>query len=300
MTTSREKIIKFEGCYHGHGDSFLIAAGSGALAFGVPDSQGVTKGVASDTLTAVYNDLESVRSLFSANPGTISCVIVEPVAGNMGCIPPEPGFLEGLRDICTQEGALLIFDEVMTGFRLALGGAQERLGVSPDITCLGKIIGGGMPVGAYAGPAEIMDYVSPAGPIYQAGTLSGNPVAMHAGLTMLSLLRDQPEIYAKIDAATQALDEGLTGVCSQIGIPYHINRVGSMMTLFFREGPVRNLDDAKAADSERFGKFFKAMLSRGVYLPPSPFEAFFISTCIEEAEVAHIVQAARESLEEIL
>lgn len=298
--TNREKIIKFEGCYHGHGDSFLISAGSGALTFGVSDSQGVTKGVAEDTLTAVYNNLESVRSLFAANPGAISCVIVEPVAGNMGCILPEAGFLEGLREICSQEGALLIFDEVMTGFRLALGGAQERLGVQPDLTCLGKIIGGGMPVGAYGGSTEIMDYVSPAGPIYQAGTLSGNPVAMHAGHTMLRLLRDNPEVYTQIDAATEAIDRGLTEVCREKGIPFHINRLGSMMTLFFREGPVRNLDEAKAADGARFGAFFKAMLSRGVYLPPSPFEAFFISSKIGEKEIAHIIQAARESLEEIL
>lgn len=298
--TGRDKMVKFEGCYHGHGDSFLIAAGSGAMTFGIPNSPGVTKGTASDTLTARFNDLESVETLVKANPGQIAAVIVEPVAGNMGTVAPAEGFLQGLRDICTREGIVLIFDEVMTGFRLAVGGAQELYGILPDMTTMGKIIGGGMPVGAYGGKQEIMDFVSPLGPVYQAGTLSGNPVAMHAGLAMLSHLRNNPQIYGQIDLATQAICDGLASICEKMEIPYTVNRVGSMATLFFRKGAVRNYDEAKGSDTTLFGKFFKAMLKRGIYLPPSQFEAFFVSASIGETEINQILEAAEDSLSEIL
>lgn len=297
--TGRDKIVKFAGCYHGHGDSFLIAAGSGAMTFGVPDSAGVTKGVAEDTLTATFNDLDSVRTLVAANPGEISCIILEPVTGNMGVIVPDEGFLQGLRTLCDEAGILLIFDEVMTGFRLAPGGAQERLGVTPDITTLGKIIGGGMPVGAYGGKAEIMDYISPLGPIYQAGTLSGNPVAMHSGFAMLSHLDTHPEIYPALDLSTEALALGLSGILSAHGIPHTVNYIGSMFTVFFREEPVRNFEDAKSCDTQLFGRFFHSMLKRGVYLAPSAFEAIFVSTCIQDDEIQHILQAAKDSMAEL-
>ena len=294
--TGRDKIIKFAGCYHGHGDSFLIAAGSGAMTFGVPDSAGVTKGVAEDTLTATFNDLENVRALVEANPGEVACIILEPVTGNMGVIVPDDGFLQGLRSLCDEHQIVLIFDEVMTGFRLALGGAQERLGVLPDLTTLGKIIGGGMPVGAYGGKAEIMDYISPLGPIYQAGTLSGNPVAMHSGHAMLSHLKDNPGIYPSLDNSTQALAQGMGGLFKAHGIPHSVNYIGSMFTIFFREEPVRNFEDAKSCDTELFGRFFRAMLERGVYLAPSAYEAVFVSTCIGEAEIQHILEATEASL----
>ncbi|MBL0015005.1 MAG: glutamate-1-semialdehyde 2,1-aminomutase [Bacteroidetes bacterium] len=296
--TKREKIIKFSGCYHGHGDSFLIAAGSGLMTHGVPDSQGVTKGVAADTLTAGYNNLEDVRQLVAANPAQIAAIIVEPVVGNMGTVLPEPGFLEGLRSICDQNGILLIFDEVMTGFRLSLGGAQELLGVKPDITTLGKIIGGGLPVGAYGGRAEIMDYISPQGPIYQAGTLSGNPVAMAAGKAMLELLKADAELYKRLDSVTALLDQKMKALFEKAGIPMTINRIGSMITFFFHSGPVRSYDEAKTADTALFAKFFKGMLHRGIYLAPSQFEALFISNCITESEVNLIVAAAEDWLVE--
>lgn len=296
--TKREKIIKFSGCYHGHGDSFLIAAGSGLMTHGVPDSQGVTKGVAEDTLTAGYNNLEDVRQLVAANPAQIAAIIVEPVVGNMGTVLPEPGFLEGLRSICDQNGILLIFDEVMTGFRLSLGGAQELLGVKPDITTLGKIIGGGLPVGAYGGRAEIMDYISPQGPIYQAGTLSGNPVAMAAGKAMLELLKADAELYKRLDSVTALLDQKMKALFEKAGIPMTINRIGSMITFFFHPGPVRSYDEAKTADTALFAKFFKGMLHRGIYLAPSQFEALFISNCITESEVNLIVAAAEDWLVE--
>lgn len=294
--TERDKFIKFEGCYHGHGDSFLIAAGSGLVTLGVPDSPGVTKGTAADTLLARFNDLAQVQELASKHKGEIAAIILEPVAGNMGLVLPEPGFLEGLRNLCDAEGIVLIFDEVMTGFRLSLGGAQEVLGVMPDLTCLGKIIGGGLPVGAYGGKAEIMDYVSPAGPIYQAGTLSGNPVAMHAGLTMLSILRDDPEIYSRIDQTTATLAEGMQQRFDAAGVPLCINRIGSMITFFMQDGPVRNFDESKQSDLDRFGAFFRAMLERGVYFPPSQFESLFVSNCIGSVEVDHILSATEESL----
>ncbi|MCL4103775.1 UNVERIFIED_CONTAM: hypothetical protein GTU68_029092 [Idotea baltica] len=297
--TGKDKFIKFEGCYHGHGDSFLIAAGSGLVTLGIPDSPGVTKGTAKDTLLARFNDLEQVKELAAQNKGEIAAIILEPVAGNMGLVKPEPGFLEGLRALCDAEGIVLIFDEVMTGFRLSLGGAQELLGVRPDLTCLGKIIGGGMPVGAYGGKSEIMDYVSPAGPIYQAGTLSGNPVAMHAGLTMLQLLRDNPAFYTQIEATTNTLATGMQERFEAAGVPICINHIGSMITFFMQEGPVINFDDSKKSDLEMFGAFFRAMLNRGVYFPPSQFEALFVSTCITEKEVAHILDAAEESLKSL-
>ena len=296
--TGRDKMIKFEGNYHGHGDSFLIAAGSGLMTQGIPDSQGVTEGTAKDTLTAQYNNLEAVEALFKSNPEQIAAIIIEPVVGNMGLVKPEPGFLEGLRAICDREGALLIFDEVMTGFRLSLGGAQELFGVRPDLTTLGKIIGGGLPVGAYGGRAEIMDYVAPQGPIYQAGTLSGNPVAMAAGKAMLELLRDDAELYNRLERTSAYLESEMATLFKEAKIPVTINRVGSMITFFFVEGPVRNYEEAKSADTALFAEFFKGMLRRGVYLAPSQFEALFVSNSITESEVDMIVEAAKDWLRE--
>jgi len=298
--TGREKIIKFEGCYHGHGDSFLIAAGSGAITMGVPDSPGVTAGVARDTLTAPFNDLAAVKTLVDANPGNIAAVIVEPVAGNMGLVLPVKGFLEGLREVCTRHGIVLIFDEVMTGFRLAKGGAQERLGVTPDLTTLGKIIGGGMPVGAYGGKREIMDFVSPVGPVYQAGTLSGNPVAMAAGLAMLRHLNAHPEVYDKLEKTGNALVNGYRESLQKLGLNYTINHIGSMFSLFFTEQPVYDFATAKTADTGLFGRYFQAMLKRGVYLAPSQYESLFLSTALTERHVETIIRASQESLEEIL
>jgi glutamate-1-semialdehyde 2,1-aminomutase len=298
--TGREKMIKFEGCYHGHGDSFLIAAGSGAITMGVPDSPGVTTGVARDTLTAPYNDLNAVRTLAEANKGNIAAIIVEPVAGNMGLVLPKPGFLEGLRDICTREGIVLIFDEVMTGFRLAKGGVQERLGVTPDLTTLGKIIGGGMPVGAYGGRREIMEFVSPAGPVYQAGTLSGNPIAMAAGLAMLRHLNAHPETYDRLEAIGNALVEGFRGNLQKLGLNFTINHIGSMFSLFFTEQEVYDFESAKTSDTALFGKYFQAMLRRSVYLAPSQYESLFLSTALTDEYIDTIIRANHESLEEIL
>ena len=298
--TGRDKIIKFEGCYHGHGDSFLIAAGSGAVTFGTPDSPGVTKGVANDTLTAPYNDLEAVKALADANKGKIAALILEPVVGNMGCVLPNPGFLEGLRKLCDQEGIVLIFDEVMTGFRLAKGGAQERFGVTPDMTTLGKIIGGGMPVGAYGGKAEIMNYVSPQGPVYQAGTLSGNPIAMSAGLAMLTHLNENPEVYTKLERTGTKLVEGFRMSMEKLGVQFTINSIGSMYTLFFTNEPVTNFPSAKSSDLALFGKYFHAMLNRGIYMGPSQFESMFLSTAISDRLIDKIIMANEESLKEIL
>jgi glutamate-1-semialdehyde 2,1-aminomutase len=298
--TGREKIIKFEGCYHGHGDSFLIAAGSGAVTMGVPDSPGVTSGVARDTLTAPFNDLAAVQALVDANPNNIAAIIVEPVAGNMGLVLPAKGFLEGLRQVCTQQGIVLIFDEVMTGFRLAKGGAQERLGVTPDLTTLGKIIGGGMPVGAYGGKREIMDFVSPVGPVYQAGTLSGNPVAMAAGLAMLRHLNAHPEVYGKLESTGDALVNGYRESLQKLGLNYTINHIGSMFSLFFTEQPVYDFATAKTSDTGLFGRYFQAMLKRGVYLAPSQYESLFLSTALTEQHVETIIRANQESLEEVL
>jgi glutamate-1-semialdehyde 2,1-aminomutase len=297
--TGRDKIIKFEGCYHGHGDSFLIAAGSGAITMGNPDSPGVTKATAKDTLVAPYNDLDAVHKIIDLNPGSIAAIIIEPVAGNMGCVIPKEGYLEGLRKVCDKHNIVLIFDEVMTGFRLSRGGAQELLKVNPDLTTLGKIIGGGMPVGAYGGKRDIMDFVSPSGPVYQAGTLSGNPVAMAAGFAMLSHLNENNGIYKELERITQKLKNELVKASDAVHKNYTINQIGSMISLFFSEDPVENFEDAKKSDTKLFGAYFNAMLDRGVYLAPSQFESLFISASVNEGTVGKIAQAARESLLEV-
>jgi glutamate-1-semialdehyde 2,1-aminomutase len=295
--TGRDKIIKFEGCYHGHGDSFLIAAGSGVATMGTPDSPGVTKGTATDTLTAPYNDLEAVESLISANKGQIAAIIIEPVAGNMGCIIPQEGYLEGLRKLCDAHDIVLIFDEVMTGFRLAKGGAQEVFNVTPDLTALGKIIGGGMPVGAYGGKKEIMDYISPAGPVYQAGTLSGNPIAMSAGFAMLNHLNSHPEIYEQLEKIGQRLAAGFMANLQKLDKNYTINSIGSMISLFFTDQKVVDFTTAKSTDTDLFGKYFNAMLENGVYLAPSQFESLFLSTAIDEDIADQIIEANYKSLQ---
>ena len=296
--TGRPKILKFEGCYHGHGDSFLIAAGSGALTLGTPDSAGVTQGVAQDTLTVPYNDLAATRAAVAANPGQIAGIILEPVVGNMGLVAPDEGFLQGIRELCTAEGIVLIFDEVMTGFRLAPGGAQELFGIVPDLTTLGKIIGGGLPVGAYGGREEIMSQVAPTGKVYQAGTLSGNPMATAAGVAQLRHLRDTPGVYEQLERTTARLADGTRQIAAELGLNYTVNRVGSMFSLFFTDQPVRNLDDAKQTDVAAFGRYFHAMLSRGIYLAPSQFEALFISTAITDELIDTYLTACRESLRE--
>ena len=298
--TGRDKIIKFEGCYHGHGDSFLIAAGSGAVTLGVPDSPGVTKGVAADTLTAPYNNIEAVKTLVTANKGQIAAIILEPVAGNMGLVLPQESFLKQLRAICTQEGIVLIFDEVMTGFRLAPGGAQQLYGVTPDMTTLGKIIGGGMPVGAYGGKKEIMDFVAPAGPVYQAGTLSGNPIAMSAGMAMLQYLKNNPDVYTQLDQTTAAIVAGMQDNMQKLGLNYTINRIGSMFSIFFTENPVTDFESAKTSDTAMFGRYFNAMLHRGIYLAPSQYESLFVSTAISEELVEQYIKANYEALQEAL
>lgn len=294
--TGRDKIIKMEGCYHGHGDSFLIAAGSGALTFGTPDSPGVTKGTAKDTLIASFNSLPAVEKLIDENKNEIAAIILEPVVGNMGCVPPQPGYLQGLRSICNKHNIVLIFDEVMTGFRLAAGGAQELYGVKPDLSTMGKIIGGGLPVGAYGGRKEIMDYISPAGPIYQAGTLSGNPLAMAAGMAMLKHLQANPGIYQHINQTTTKLVEGLRKQIAAAGLHYTINQVGSMFTLFFTNTVVTDFDTAKTSDTKKFATYFQSMLSQGIYLAPSQYEAMFISNAIGDDEVNIILKASEEAL----
>ena len=295
--TKRDKIIKFEGCYHGHGDSFLIAAGSGVATFGEPDSPGVTKGTALDTLTAPYNDLEKTKELVKANPNEIAAIILEPVAGNMGFVLPQGGFLEGLRKLCDENGILLIFDEVMTGFRLSKAGAQGIFGVKPDLTTLGKIIGGGMPVGAYGGKKEIMDFVSPAGPVYQAGTLSGNPVAMAAGLAMLHELNNNPSIYTKLENTTREITEAIENNIIKLGLPLHTVSLGSMFCLYFTPHPVNNFEDAKGSDTDAFKDYFNKNLQNGVYLAPSQFESLFVSTAIGEEEIDKIVMSNFKALE---
>jgi glutamate-1-semialdehyde 2,1-aminomutase len=290
-TTGREKLIKFEGCYHGHADSFLVAAGSGALTFGTPTSPGVPAGAVAPTLLATYNDLSSVERLIDANPDQIAGLIVEPIAGNMGTVLPEPGFLEGLRTLCSRHGIVLIFDEVMTGFRVSAGGAQALYGITPDLTCLGKIVGGGLPVAAYGGRAQLMDQVSPAGPIYQAGTLSGNPLAMVAGLW--SLKRLNRALYRKLSAMGHALASGLADAAREANVPLQVNAMGSMITPFFTAERVRDFRSAVTADTGAFGAFFREMLVRGVYLPPSQFEAWFISGAHSPRDIARTVDAAR-------
>jgi glutamate-1-semialdehyde 2,1-aminomutase len=298
--TGKDKIIKFEGCYHGHGDSFLIAAGSGAITMGIPDSPGVTKGVANDTLTAPYNNLEAVQMLCDANKGQIAALILEPVVGNMGCVLPKEGYLQGLRDICTKEGIVLIFDEVMTGFRLAKGGAQERFGITPDLTTLGKIIGGGMPVGAYGGKVEIMNCVSPQGPVYQAGTLSGNPIAMAAGLTMLHHLNNHPEVYTQLEATGNQIVSGIRSILDKLNLNYQINHIGSMYSLFFTDTPVIDFETAKTADTAKFGKYFHGMLDKGIYLAPSQYEALFLSTALSQENIAEVLAANEATLSSLV
>lgn len=297
--TGKDKVIKFEGCYHGHGDSFLIKAGSGAMTFGVPDSPGIPKSLAADTLTAQYNDLPSVERLLRQHPKAIAGLIVEPVVGNMGCVLPRPGFLEGLRSLCTKHGVVFIMDEVMTGFRLAPGGAQELYGITPDLTTLGKIIGGGLPVGAYGGKREIMSMVSPSGPMYQAGTLSGNPLAMAAGYEMLTMLSKKRSVYRLLEARASALEEGLRDAMARVELRYRINRAGSMFTLFFTETAVTDFGTAATADARLFAAYFQEMLSRGIYLPPSQFEAAFLSAAHTESDIRKTVAAARHALKAV-
>ena len=293
--TGRDKIIKFVGGYHGHSDALLVSAGSGLATHGVPDSAGVTESFARDTLLADYNDLNSVKSLLEANSGEVACVITEPVAGNMGTVPPQPGFLEGLRELIRSAGALLVFDEVITGFRVAHGGAQSTYGVQPDITCLGKIVGGGMPVGAYGARAEIMETVSPLGPMYQAGTLSGNPVAMAAGAATISATR-APDFYEELDRKGARLQAGLEAAFSAAEVPLTVNRVGSMMTLFFNPGPVTSWVEVSKSDKDAFAKFFHRMLDEGVYLPPSAFEAMFVSAAHTDEDIDATIEAAGRAL----
>ncbi len=294
--TSRNKIIKFEGCYHGHGDSFLIKAGSGVATLGMPDSPGVTPGVAKDTLTATLNDLSSVEELIKKHKGEIAALIIEPVVGNMGCIPPKPGFLQGLRKICTKENIVFIVDEVMTGFRVAAGGAQELYGVTADLTTLGKIIGGGLPVGAYGGKKEIMQMVAPNGPMYQAGTLSGNPLAMAAGYTMLTMIDRHPSIYSTLEKRSSLLEQGTRANLKKLGLNYQLNRVGSMFTLFFAEQEVVDYASAKQSDTKLFARYFTEMLKRGMYLAPSQFEAAFLSTQHSPREIEKTLLAQYASL----
>jgi glutamate-1-semialdehyde 2,1-aminomutase len=288
--TGRDKILKFEGCYHGHGDSLLVKAGSGATTLGIPDSLGIPGDLAKHTLTALYNDLESVKVLVRQYPGEIACIIVEPIAGNMGVVLPERGFLEGLRKICDEEGMILLFDEVITGFRVAYGGAQELYGIKADLTCLGKIIGGGLPVGAYGGKEMIMERVAPLGGVYQAGTLSGNPLAMTAGIETLELLKSK-KIYQDLERKTSYLIENISISAEEKGIPLSINHTKGMFTLFFAEGPVRDYRTAKMSDTSRFAKFFIEMMEQGIYLPPSQFEACFISLAHTQKDLDKTIQA---------
>ncbi len=289
--TKRNKIIKFAGCYHGHSDSFLIQAGSGAITFGAPNSPGVTQGTAKDTLLATFNDLESVKALFEANKNEIAAVIIEPVAGNMGCIPPKEGFLQALRHVCDIDGTLLIFDEVMTGFRLAKGGVQELYNVTADITCFGKVIGGGLPVGAFAGRSEIMDHLSPLGPVYQAGTLSGNPLAMAAGFTMLQALNSDSTIFNRLDEKTAYLQKGMDKVLTDNGIVFTINRVGSMISVHFDANPVFDFQTAKNGDNDTFKKFFHGLLQEGVYIAPSAYESWFITDALTYEDLDFTINA---------
>ena len=292
--TGREKIIKFAGCYHGHSDAFLIAAGSGAMTFGTPNSPGVTQGTAKDTILAEYNNLESVDSIVSKFSGEIAAIIIEPVAGNMGCISPAPGFLESLRSICTEHGIMLIFDEVMTGFRIAPGGAQEYFGVTADIVCFGKIIGGGLPVGAFAARSEIMNYLAPAGPVYQAGTLSGNPLAMAAGYTMLKTLNNNKFVYVELESKTALIENGMRNILNEKSLAHQINRVGSMISIHFCDNPVEDFESAKKGDNDVFKRFFHHMLDNGIYLPPSAYESWFVCNEICDKEIFRTLEVVRD------
>jgi glutamate-1-semialdehyde 2,1-aminomutase len=295
--TGRDRFVKFNGCYHGHGDSFLVKAGSGALTLGAPDSPGVPASLAELTLVAEFNDLASVEACFAAHPGEIACVFTEPVAGNMGCVPPEPGFLEGLRALCDEHGALLVHDEVMTGFRVARGGHGELSGVRADLVTMGKVIGGGLPIGAYGGRADLMNRVSPAGDVYQAGTLSGNPLAVAAGIATLRAL-DEPGTYDRLEAQSARLADGLAEAARAADVQLQIGRVGSMFCPYLSAEPVRNFDDVLASDRDRWTRFFHGMIERGVHLAPSPFEAWFVSTAHDDAAVDHVVAAARKAFAE--
>ncbi|MBY0349184.1 MAG: glutamate-1-semialdehyde 2,1-aminomutase [Hydrotalea flava] len=298
--TGKNKFIKFEGNYHGHADAFLVKAGSGVATFNIQTVPGIPAGVSSDTLTCAYNDLNAVKKLVEANPNEIAAIIVEPVAGNMGCILPEKGFLEGLRKICTDNHIVLIFDEVMTGFRLAPGGAQERLGIDADLITYGKVIGAGMPVGAFGGKKEIMQHIAPLGNVYQAGTLSGNPIAMIAGYTLLNELKNNPSIYQELDDKTAYLHQGLQEVFTASKIPFIINRLGSMISVHFSKQPVTNFETAAAANNELFKQYFHAMLKRGIYLPPSPFESWFLNNALTYQDLDATIQASKESLQEMM
>ncbi|WP_026710596.1 glutamate-1-semialdehyde 2,1-aminomutase [Flavobacterium filum] len=289
--TKKDKIIKFAGCYHGHSDSFLIQAGSGASTFGIPNSPGVTQGTAKDTLLATYNDLESVKNLFSNNSNEIAAVIIEPVAGNMGCVPPKEGFLEGLKKLCSQNNALLIFDEVMTGFRLAKGGAQELYSIHADIVCFGKVIGGGLPVGAFAARNEIMNYLAPLGPVYQAGTLSGNPLAMAAGLAMLTSLNQDASIFKRLEEKTAYLEKGMREVLTKNNIDFTINRIGSMISVHFDAAPVIDFESAKKGDNQLFKTFFHGLLKEGIYIAPSAYETWFITDALTYEDLDFTIQA---------
>ena len=292
--TGREKVVKFEGCYHGHADMFLVKAGSGVATLGLPDSPGVPRSVTANTLNAPYNDLEAVKRLFADNPGEIAGVILEPVVGNAGFITPEPGFLEGLRQITREQNALLVFDEVMTGFRISYGGAQAKFGITPDLTTLGKVIGGGLPVGAYGGRAEIMAMVAPAGPMYQAGTLSGNPLAMTAGIKTLELLK-QPGNYERLETITRRLSDGIQAAAREAGLPICGGSVSAMFGFFLCEGPVRNFEEAKATDTAKFARLHRGMLERGIYLAPSSFEAGFTSLAHSDADIEATIAAFRDA-----
>ena len=297
--TKREKIIKFKGCYHGHSDAFLIQAGSGAVTFGSPSSPGVTQGTAKDTLLAGYNNLEEVASLFEEYPDEIAAIIVEPVAGNMGCVLPKNGFLEGLRSLCDRYGSLLIFDEVMTGFRLAKGGAQELLNIRADIATYGKVIGGGLPVGAFAAKEEIMKHLAPEGPVYQAGTLSGNPLAMAAGLAMLQALNEDAALYSRLDQKTQRLEEGFHSVLKGLDLPYQINRMGSMISLHFTEKEVVDFETSALGNNNRFNSYFHGMLKEGIYLPPSAFESYFLNDALSFSDIDKTIEAFAEVVKKL-
>ncbi len=297
--TGKDKIIKFAGCYHGHADSFLIQAGSGAVTFGSPNSPGVTQGTAKDTLLAAYNDLAGVQELVAANKGQVAAIIIEPVAGNMGCIIPETNFIQGLRKLCTDEGILLVFDEVMTGFRLARGGAQEVLGVAADIVTFGKVIGGGLPVGAFASREEIMMHLAPEGPVYQAGTLSGNPLAMSAGLAMLKELNTKPEIFDSLAAKTEYLHQGFDSILKTSGVPHQINRFGSMISVHFTDSPVKDFESSARGNNETFKKYFRGMLDQGIYLPPSAFESYFLNDALSYEDLDETISALEKVIRQL-